>query len=206
MVVFDATMLLTMIHPDCGSPIDSKTGLPIDHAKARIEYLVADLQKSKTKIGVPTPALSEALVRVGSKRLQFVEKFNELAVFESLPFDQLSAIEVAAMTKEALDAGDKRAGSSEIWSKVKFDRQIVAIAKVRNATAIYTDDLGLSNTAKAHGFPVIGLADLQIPPEKAQGELQFHPPAQKSDEAILDEIDELRSAENAGGKEGGKEG
>jgi hypothetical protein len=195
MVVFDATMLMLLINPECGCPLDSSTGKPIEHAKERIEFLIKALEKSKTKIGIPTPALSEALVKAGSSRLQFVEKIGEFSVFEALAFDQLSAIEVAAMTKSALDSGDKKAGSSDIWSKVKYDRQIVAIARVRNATAIYTDDGGLRNLATASGLPVVCLADLEIPPEKAQGELPLQPPTERSDDAILDEIEDIREAE-----------
>lgn len=37
MVVFDATMLLTLIHPNCGVPIDSKTGAPVTHSQERVE-------------------------------------------------------------------------------------------------------------------------------------------------------------------------
>jgi hypothetical protein len=54
------------------------------------------------------------------------------------------------MTRAAVDAGDKRVGSDATWAKVKFDRQIVAIAQVRRATAIYSDDAdGDSNDEKA---------------------------------------------------------
>ncbi len=198
MVVFDATMLLSLIHPNCGVPIDSSTGLPVTHPKERIEALVRELQKAKTKIGVPTPALSEALVRIGANRQQFVDKFNDMSIFECLAFDQLSAIELAIMTKEAIDAGDKRGGSQDIWSKVKFDRQIVAIAKVNGATTIYTDDGGLKNTATAQGFIVIGLADIPIPPEKAQAELSLTFAPNDPEEVALKEIDELRSADTPG--------
>jgi len=191
MVVFDATMLLTLIHPNIGVTIDSSTGAPVTHPKERIEALVKEFQKAKTKIGIPTPALGEALVRIGPRRTQFVDKLNDMAVFECLPFDQLSAIELAIMTKDALDAGNKKGGSSEPWVKVKFDRQIAAIAKVNGATAIYTDDEGLKNTATANGFTVLGLADIPIPPESKQIELQFS----SDDQAALNEIDQINAAE-----------
>ena len=40
--------------------------------------------------------------------------------------------------------GNKKDGSGEPWAKIKYDRQIVAIAKVIGASAIYSDD-GESN-------------------------------------------------------------
>lgn len=189
MVVFDATMLLTLLHPHIGVPIDSSTGAPVTHPRERIKALVKEFQRAKQKIGIPTPTLGEALVRIGPKRAQFVDKLNDLAVFECLPFDQLSSIELAIMTAIAIDAGDKRAGSSEPWVKVKFDRQIAAIAKVNGATTIYTDDKGLRHTATANGFTVIGLADIPIPPEAAQIELEFS----SEDQAALDEIDQVNA-------------
>jgi hypothetical protein len=76
--------------------------------------------------------------------IQIVEKIKEFQVFEILPFDELSAIEV------------------------KYDRQIVAIARVRQATAIYTDDAALRNIAALLDLNVVGIADLELPPEKAQ--------------------------------------
>lgn len=61
----------------------------------------------------------------------------------------------------------------DVWNKIKYDRQIVAIAKVNQATAIYTDDAGLRNTARRIGIAVVGVADMLLPPAKAQIELLF---------------------------------
>lgn len=154
MVILDATMLMLLIRPESGCPIDSSTGAPINHVSERIAYFVGQQEKIKTRIGLPTPALSEVLVRAGDSLVPVIEKIKEFAVFEILPFDELAAIEVALMTKNALDSGDKKAGSVEIWNKIKYDRQIVAIARVRQASAIYTDDAGLRNTAARVGLPL----------------------------------------------------
>jgi hypothetical protein len=195
MVIFDATMLMLLIRPDAGRPIDSSTGEPINYVGERIAYFVEQQEKTKTRIGLPTPALSEVLVRAGDSAVQILEKIKEFSVFEILPFDELCAIEVALMTKKGLDSGDKKAGSVEIWNKIKYDRQIVAIARVRQASAIYTDDAGLGNTATRVGLPVVGLAGLQLPPGKAQGELPLNPPTEISDDATLEEIEKARNAE-----------
>lgn len=196
MVVFDATMLMLLIRPDSGRPNDLVTGESIEHITERFAYFVEQHEKSKTKIGIPTPALSEVLVRSGASALKIVEKFKEFAIFEILPFDEVSAIEVAIMTRNAIDSGDKKAGSEEIWNKIKYDRQIIAIARVRQATAIYTDDKGLRKIAQTISLPVRGLSDLQLPPEKAQGVLALETSAESSDEPTLDEIEQVRAAES----------
>lgn len=93
------------------------------------------------------------------------------------------------MTRNALNAGDKRGGSGATWAKVKFDRQIVAIAKVARATAIYSDDADVRTIATAEGIVVIGLAQLSVPPETAQIEMQLEPPAfeEQNDAAPLED-------------------
>jgi hypothetical protein len=59
----------------------------------------------------------------------------------------------------------KKALSAGPWDKVKYDRQIVAIAKVAEATAIYSDDKGIRSIAKSVDIPVISFAELPLPPE-----------------------------------------
>lgn len=114
MVVIDATMLLLMLRP--GTPVPSgPNGLPVDRPKGRIEYLVQQLDKAKTKIIVPTPALGEALVRAGAAATQkIVDHLQKFAVFSIEPFDTRAAIEVAAMSREALAKGNKRGVQTQL--------------------------------------------------------------------------------------------
>ena len=67
------------------------------------------------------------------------------------------------------------AGATGPWAKVKYDRQIVAIAKVSGATAIYSDD-DVRTLGGRHGIPVLGLADLPLPAGAAQGLLDLGDP------------------------------
>jgi hypothetical protein len=93
------------------------------------------------------------------------------------------------MTRAAIDTGDKRGGSAAAWAKVKFDRQIVAIAKVARATAIYSDDADVRVLAATENIAVIGLAELPLAPEEAQIEMQLEPPTfeEQNDAASLDD-------------------
>lgn len=174
MVVIDATTLLLMLRPDTLVP-NGADGFPIDRPRDRIEYLVQQLDKAKTKIIIPTPALSEALVRAGAAATQqVVDHLQRYSVFSIEAFDTRAAIEVAAMSREALGSGSKRGSSIATWAKVKYDRQIVAIAKVNGATTIYSDDGDIATLAKRAKINVIGLADLPLPPQKAQLDLLEH--------------------------------
>jgi len=131
------------------------------------------LEKDRTKIIIPTPALSEFLVHAGNAGPAYLESINSSSSFKVAPFDQRSAIELAAMTKEAIQNGDKRGRSNETWAKVKFDRQIVAIAKIEGARVIYSDDNGLKNVASENGITVIRISEMALPPEPPQIALAF---------------------------------
>ena len=181
MVVFDATILLALLHPDGYSPRNPDTNEPVDAFRDRIDYLIDCLEKSREKIIIPTPVLSEVLVRAESAGPQYLEKISSASVFRLAPFDERGAVEVAAMTREALRRGDKRNGSVGSWAKVKYDRQIVAIAKVEGVKTIYSDDKGVFNLGKKNGLTVIRIADLPIPPVDPQSELDFEPEADGDD-------------------------
>ena len=169
MVVIDATTLLLMLRP--GTPVPGgPNGLPpVDRAKERIEYLVQRLDKAKTKIIIPAPALSEVLIRAGADgSVQIIERLQRYAVFSIEPFDTRASIEVAAMSREALAKGNKRGQSEATWAKVKYDRQIVAIAKVHGATAIHSDDGDIDTLCKRAKITMVRLAELPLPPQTAQ--------------------------------------
>ena len=133
--------------------------------------------------------MSEILVRAGPAASQeIVEKLNRLAVFRIESFDARAAIEVAAMTRTALDGGNKRGKATGPWAKIKYDRQIVAVAKVSRATAIYSDDADIRSIAAEDDIHVIGLGDLPLSDEARQGDLfqykesKDEPPPEKESE------------------------
>lgn len=167
-VIFDATALLLLVAPKAATPKDSK-GNPIKYAKQRIDGEVDTLGRAKTKIIIPTPALSEALVRAGqAAATEYVRLISKSARFRIESFDERAALELALMTKQAIDKGQKRSGSDQTWAKVKFDRQIIAIAKVNKAAVIYTDDKNLRAFAYANGLRAVSVAELPVPQKHAQ--------------------------------------
>jgi predicted nucleic acid-binding protein len=180
-VVFDTTTALLSLRPGTNPPLDPRTGTPVEHAEARIALLVETLSKARTRIIIPTPALSELLVRAGEGAAELVARLTRSSVFRVVSFDVRAAIELAVITRDALDDGDKRGGVEAPWNKVKFDRQIVAIAKVAGATAIYSDDRQLRTFAEQQGLRVIGLADLPVPETARQPQLPLPAPSENPD-------------------------
>ena len=71
------------------------------------------------------------------------------------------------MTRDEL--GDP--SGSETKNKVKYDRQIIATAKVNRATTIYSDDARLRKATKRAGLQAIGVHELPLKPDPPQGRL-----------------------------------
>ncbi len=170
MVLFDSSMLLFFLDKRTPSPLDPNTRKPIEHAKERIDYLIKTLQEDGSIIVIPTPVLSEVLVRAGKAGSDYIQILNGSAKFRIAPFDTRAAIEVASMAR----SGKKKEGLSSTYAKIKYDRQIVAIAKTERVTTIYSDDKDLRTLAQAHAIKPYGLADLPLPPSDQQTSLLDH--------------------------------
>lgn len=169
MAVFDAAILAFLINPNTPAPLDPATGQPVTHCRDRLKHLLKTLQQEQTVAIIPTPALAEILVTAGTDGPALMEEFTRpSARYRIAPFDMRAAVELAEMTREIISSSDKTGGQTGTKAKVKFDRQIIAIARVEGATTIYSDDSGLRSFAERRGFNVVGIADLPLPPQAAQ--------------------------------------
>lgn len=151
------------MYPDAGIPNDFKTGKPIEHAKQRIDGLLADAEKNGDVILIPTPTLSEVLVVVAPDVQEYLDELANQSYFKVVPFGERAAIEVALRTKAAKLKGDKKEGVASAWDKVKYDRQIIAIAKVEGASIVYSTDRHIHVHGTAWGIKVLNISDLPIP-------------------------------------------
>ena len=168
MVVFDTTFLLHLIDPNASPPLNPSSGQPVTHAYQRIRRLVSSPNDGHDKIIIPTPALAELLIIAEKAGSKYLDNFTRAAVFQVESFDVRAAVELAIMTAKDIKDGDKRAGSTATMAKLKFDRQIVAIAKVNGGSTIYTNDEYLMKFARARDVETVALWDLPLPPEDAQ--------------------------------------
>jgi hypothetical protein len=161
MIAFDTTFLALMLIPGAKHEIENAT--------ERIEFLISDIHGSGERIIIPTPALSEILIKSGDARNDIINVLTRSSKFLIAPFDTRCALELSLMTDAALTKRDKRGGAEGTWVKVKFDRQIVAIAKTFGARLIYSEDKALRQTAQREGLPALKVADIKIP-QKPQGD------------------------------------
>jgi predicted nucleic acid-binding protein len=160
MVLFDAGILIKLLDPRTS-----------DIQRGKLDYLVSSLQKSKTKILIPTPALSEFYVKADPDVLA---SFKGRAAFIIVPFDEKAALECSISIAAALRSGSKKGVQAEAsWQKIKFDHQIVAIAKTNRATTIYSEDGGLRKFAAALGLNAQCIDELPENPELKQQKLDL---------------------------------
>lgn len=171
MVVLDATILMLFLDPTAKGPTDDE-GRLVTKPTERINYLISELDRTGSRIVLPTPALSEALVRLGPKETSnAIATLHRHSVFVVQPFDEMAAIELALMLRQE----KKPTEGAETWAKLKFDRQIMAIAKVVQANDVYSDDSGVKKLGERMGIAVKGVADLPLPPEENQRDLFEEP-------------------------------
>ena len=171
MILLDATAFSLLVNPNSTLPTDPNTNAPVANISGRFSFLEAQIQKSNETILIPTPALAEVLVSLEDAAPLVIGKINSSARFKIVVFDTLAAVELAAMTREAIRLGNKKQGSIEPWQKVKYDRQIIAIARVNQVKRIYSDDIGVKYFAELIGLPVTQTWEMPLPPEDPQGGL-----------------------------------
>ena len=155
-VVFDTSFLIPLLDPRVKG---------VGKVDSKLLHLIDTLDKQKDVVIVPTPALSETLIGAGDAAPQYLEILSKSPRFRVAAFGPRAAVEAAERHRQALRGNDKKEGA-ESWAKVKFDRQIIAIAKVEGAERIYSNDADIYRYGRAEGLEVIRLEDLPDPPEK----------------------------------------
>ena len=192
MVVFDSMNLIRLLDPDAEPPKDPSSGKLVTEFRRRLEHYVQELSEESRRVVVPAPALAELLVGAGQAAGDYIRILNTTAAFEIAPFDQKAAIEAMMIERQARSEGDKRGGVDSPWQKVKYDRQIVAIARAIQADTICSDDEDLGKHAKAMAIQVVQCSDLPMPPEDMQITLfgEVKDDTSDDDEADDDEADD----------------
>lgn len=163
-VLFDNTFLCHLI--------TGGTKLPAED-KDKLDYLMETLSETNESIIIPTPVLAETLIPSGDALIETLGYLTSSKHFKIVPFDQRAAIEVAIAHNKAIKAGDKKESTGANWSKVKYDRQIVAIGRVESVTTIYSDDKDVISYATRDGIKVISRANLPSRPVSPQHEMNL---------------------------------
>lgn len=166
-VAFDNTFLTLVLNPFAVPTPNPATGAPIPHCRQRIEALIDQLSGKNQRVLIPAPTLAEALV-IAPDIVKVIAVLRQHVAMEIAPFDARSAIELGEITRSAIVSRAKKSGVEAPWQQVKFDRQIVAIAKAHGASILFTDDGPQTRFAELAGLTVKHTWDLELPDEYAQ--------------------------------------
>lgn len=167
MVVFDTSTIVYTIDPQAKPPVDPGTGLPLSQCKERIEFLIAQLSVSRTRILLPTPVISEFLIKAGPNKQRILDEILASRNFLVGSFELRAAVELACLLDEDLKHGSALS-LIETKAKVRFDRQIIAIARVYQADTVYTDDGNLASFAERNLIKAVMTWQLPLPPVDPQ--------------------------------------
>lgn len=169
-VIFDASILIPFFDPNADVAPDPETNEQVDRVQERLRYLVQSLDKDGETIVIPTPALSEVLVGFSGASDAPIRILTSEKAFRVADFDIKAAIEAARMQSDRTEVGRLQKATERNRHQMKFDLQIVAIAKAEDVHTIYSDDKGMPRIA-GENIQVTPLARLPLPPEPPQKDL-----------------------------------
>ena len=180
--LFDAGFLHILFDEKARVPRDPKGKPIVDRAQDRIDFLVQTIGERKdNKIILPTPALSEFLLLAEDRYADYLTIIRRRSIFEIAGFDDPECVELVEHWRKFGDHRKKlRPGTSETWAKIKYDRQIAAIAVTRRVDRIYSTDSDLKKYADELQIKYVGLPDLPLPPT-SQVPLPFEEDSEQSD-------------------------
>ncbi len=103
-----------------------------------------------------------------------IQVLKKRSAIRILPFDEVAATELAAIDQTTRAKGGKKGASKANWQKIKVDRQILAIARVHSAAAVYSEDDNLIAEANRLGMTVVRTSEIPLKPK--QNKLDFDAP------------------------------
>lgn len=131
-----------------------------------VDDLIEKLEAKKAKVIIPTPSLTEVLLKAPKSGPSYLEILKSFACFQIKPYDEKAAVDLAETLIASI--GRKRTRKDVSKTKVTFDRQIVATAKAHGATEMYSDDKEVRDFSEECGLEAFGFADLKLSPKQSK--------------------------------------
>jgi len=155
--IIDANVLVALFKKDTS-----------DSDRVRVDGLLESAKAGRSRILIPTPALSEFAAKAKQHEMDFLLGNK---IFLIAPFDAKAAIECGEMLRVWADglSDDKKDRH-----KAKFDMQILAIAKSIGVDRLITGDKALKSKAAREKVQAIGISELPIPDSAKQQTIPFN--------------------------------
>lgn len=118
MAVFDTNFLIHLLDPEANPLAVPRAGEAVSDLKSKIEHLVSELEGKGETVIIPTPVLSEYLIKAenaGEQRLEVMQDKRSLKV---VGFGKRAAIVLAELNRASINrSGDKKGGIDAAWKK-----------------------------------------------------------------------------------------
>lgn len=137
----------------------------VDDVELRSQALLDHIESSGGTLVLPAPVLAEYLLGIeGEKNKQkHTQLILSMSCFEILPFDELAAIECSLLLSpnEFKQFIKSEINSNATANKIRYDRQIISIAKANNIDEIWSGDKEVSSKSAEFGIEIKSLLDIQ---------------------------------------------
>lgn len=165
LICFDSCCMSDLMSISSGTLYSAIDGKPIKFTRERMEALLAG---TGANILMPAPVYLEVSLVSGAVPKDVDDFMDESGNFVIAPYDVRAAVinsdnERPTFIKDANKTRDH----------IKFDRQIVAIAKSKGADLLVTTDKGVLSDCKRYGVPAKCLSELDLPQKLRQQSLDL---------------------------------
>lgn len=165
-IIVDTNILINLMKTQSSTPYSlGENGFSdIADIELRSKALLEHIERSGGTIVIPTPVLAEYLfgIQGEANKIKHVELISKMNCFEIISFEDLAAIECSMLfSVQEFKQFKAKINSNETASKIKYDRQIIAIAKANQINEIWSTDAGVIRKAEEVGIIVKSLLDIQ---------------------------------------------
>ena len=162
-ICIDSNYFAVLIDQASGTIQDQK-GSAIEFVRERLLHFI---KENKAEVILPSPVYSELLM-ISTVTTELLDKYlGNNGRFIICPYD-VRAARVHAEVEKPILRKDKRAGRNETMARLKFDRQILSIAKQNGVELIVTSDTGVISDSKRYDINTICVAEMDLPPSIRQ--------------------------------------
>lgn len=172
-ICIDSNCFSKLIDDATGDIFDDKNSI-IKFPRERLEHFIST---NRAEIVLPTPVLTELLWVSSIEKNYLMEYLANNAAFILAPYDQRASIIHADVELPNIRNKNKVAGRSDVTAnRLKFDRQILSIAKRYSVDYMVTTDSGMVKDAIRYDVITKCISTMEFPPDIRQPSLSLVQP------------------------------
>ncbi|WP_243077716.1 type II toxin-antitoxin system VapC family toxin [Pantoea sp. MQR6] len=164
-IIVDTNILICLMKKNSSSTnlLGEDGFTTIDNLELRAKALLEHIERNGGTIIIPTPVLAEYLLGIDGEKNKHahIAEISSMNCFEIIPFEELAAIECSLLPSlQEFKQFAKQIDSNQTANKIRFDRQILSIAKANGITEIWSCDGEVIKKGKEVGIEVKSIAEM----------------------------------------------